>query len=103
MRMKKVTLVALRKIPSSWYKLVVRQSSSNSFYQANLNLYKEIHHPNRISADNTLHPWCDVVIPEIPYCQYLWEGLDSFGHLPALICGLTNKTISHGQVSVFLS
>ena len=49
-------------------------------------------------ADRTLHPWCDVVVPPVTYCDYVWDKLDDHGHLPALVCGVSGETWSHGQL-----
>ena len=51
-----------------------------------------------VVADNTLQPWCDVVVPEVSYCDYVWDNVRQHGHLPALVCGLSGAVLSHGEV-----
>ena len=41
---------------------------------------------------------CDIVIPEVSYCDYVWDSHQAHGHLPALVCGLTGKLLTHGEV-----
>ena len=48
--------------------------------------------------DNTLLPWCDVVIPNVTYCDYVWDNVRHHGHLPALVCGVSGSVLSHGEV-----
>jgi len=69
----------------------------STFVNQTLPLPTEVHHPRRVQ-DNTLLPWCDVRIPEIPYCEYLWDNLDAHAHLPGLVCGLTDRTLLHGEI-----
>ena len=38
--------------------------------------------------ENTLLPWCDVVIPPVSYCDYVWDNISHQAHLPALVCGV---------------
>ena len=35
---------------------------------------------------------------QVPYPEYIWSNLDDHSHLPALVCGLTDKTLTHGQL-----
>ena len=72
----------------------------STFVSQTLPVISQVHHPNRVQ-ENTLLPWCDVSIPEIPYCEYLWGDLASHAHLPGLVCGLTDRTILHGEVWIF--
>ena len=48
--------------------------------------------------DATLLPWCDVIIPPVSYCDYVWDNVRHHGHLPALHCPVQGTTLSHGQV-----
>ena len=41
---------------------------------------------------------CDIAIPEVTYCDYVWDHHHALGHLPALVCGLTGQVLSHGEV-----
>ena len=50
--------------------------------------------------DATLLPWCDVVIPPVSYCDYVWDNVRHHGHLPALHCPVQGTTLSHGQVGL---
>ena len=71
----------------------------STFQCRTLPLVSKVHHPNRVQ-EKTLMPFCDVEIPEIPYCEYLWENLSAHAHLPGLVCGLTDRTLLHGEVQV---
>ena len=68
--------------------------------------------PHRIH-NNTLHPWsaniylswqystffrADFKIPEVSYCDYVWDNLAEHAHLPGLVCGVTGQTVLHGEV-----
>ena len=48
--------------------------------------------------DNTLFPWADFKIPELSYCDFIWDNIEAHAHLPGLVCGLTGKTVLHGEV-----
>ena len=48
--------------------------------------------------ENTLLPWCDVVIPPVSYCDYVWDNVHHHGHLPALVCSVQGTTVSHGEL-----
>ena len=48
--------------------------------------------------ENTLLPWCDLLIPPVSYCDYVWDNIRQHGHLPALLCPARATTVSHGQV-----
>ena len=50
-------------------------------------------------VDKTLLPWCDVTIPPVSYCDYVWDNVHHHGHLPALVCPVQDITLSHGQVN----
>jgi len=69
----------------------------SSFMSQTLPQISEVHHPRRVQ-NKTLYPWCDTTIPEIPYCEFLWDNLDTHAHLPGLVCGLTDRTLLHGEI-----
>jgi len=69
---------------------------NSTFTSKTLPRYTEIH-SERIK-DSTLHPWCDLVIPEITYWDFIFDNLSQHAHLPALVCGLSNRTLLHQQV-----
>ena len=48
--------------------------------------------------EKTLQPWCDVIIPPVSYCDYVWDNIEQHGHLPALVCSVQGTTLSHGEV-----
>jgi len=68
-----------------------------TFKSLGLPRVKEVHHPNRVK-DNVLHPAFDIAIPEITYCEFLWSNLAMHEHLPGLVCGVTGRTLLHGEV-----
>jgi len=68
-----------------------------TFKSLGLPRVKEVHHPNRVK-DNVLHPAYDIAIPEITYCELLWSNLAMHEHLPGLVCGVTGRTLLHGEV-----
>lgn len=68
-----------------------------TFVSRTLPKISKVHHPNRVQND-TLFPWCDVDIPELPYCDFLWDNIEAHGHLPGLVCGLTDRVLNHGEV-----
>ena len=43
----------------------------------------------------------DFKIPEVSYCDFVWDNLHNHSHLPGLVCGLTDKTFLHGEVDPF--
>ena len=49
-------------------------------------------------VDKTLLPWCDVTIPPVSYCDYVWDNVHHHGHLPVLVCPVQDITLTHGQV-----
>ena len=40
----------------------------------------------------------DFKIPEVSYCDYVWDNLAEHAHLPGLVCGVTGQTVLHGEV-----
>ena len=40
----------------------------------------------------------DIEIPNVTFCDYVWDNLEAHGHLPGLVCGLSGRTLLHGQV-----
>lgn len=49
-------------------------------------------------VDNILHPAYDVEIPNVPWPEFIWKGLSGHEDMAALVCGLTGRTLSHGEV-----
>jgi len=48
--------------------------------------------------DKTLLPWADFHMPQLTYCDFIWDNIEAHSHLPGLVCGLTGKTVLHGEV-----
>ena len=44
----------------------------------------------------------DFVLPEVSYCDYVWDNLDNHAHLPGLVCGVSGKVVLHGEVSTIV-
>ena len=40
----------------------------------------------------------DFSIPQVSYCDYVWDNLEQHSHLPGLVCGFTGETLLHGEV-----
>ena len=40
----------------------------------------------------------DFHVPEVSYCDYVWDNLANHAHLPGLVCGLTGRVVLHGEV-----
>jgi len=72
-------------------------SNTSTFTSNTLPRVSEVFHPTRV-RDNTLHPHHDCIIPEVSYCSYIWDNLSQHEHLPGLVCGVTGRTLLHGQV-----
>merc|ERR1712018_633185 len=53
--------------------------------------------PERIK-NKTLHPWGDFQIPEVTYCDYVWDNIEEHAHLPGLACGVTGQVLLHGEI-----
>ena len=44
----------------------------------------------------------DFSIPQVSYCDYVWDNLEQHSHLPGLVCGLTGETLLHGEVRIII-
>ena len=43
----------------------------------------------------------DFSIPQVSYCDYVWDNLEQHSHLPGLVCGITGETLLHGEVEIW--
>ena len=43
----------------------------------------------------------DFRIPEVTFCEYVWDNIEEHAHLPGLVCGITGEVMLHGEVIVF--
>ena len=48
--------------------------------------------------NNTLFPWADFKIPELSYWDFVFDNVEAHAHLPGLVCGVTGRTVLHGEV-----
>lgn len=54
-------------------------------------------HSDRVK-DGVFLPPFDIALPSCTYPEFVWEGLAGQAHLPAMVCGLTGRSLTHGEV-----
>jgi len=54
-------------------------------------------HNERV-VDKVVYPPYDIQVPNKKLTDLLWEEMDLKGHLPAMTCAISERTLSHGEV-----
>jgi len=81
-------------------KLLVRRGSQSLVLQNSLATLPRVTkvYNKRIRENGILFPPFDLEIPNCSYPDFVWQGLKGQAHLPAMVCGLTGRTLTHGEV-----